>query len=127
MAAQKMNTQNFKEKIFDFENDSDWNFSGPLPVIIDFYADWCAPCKMLEPALHELSEEFANSINIYKVNIDEEKDLVNLFGITSVPTILFVPIAGDPFMEKGALPKYILKEMIIEQLLLNNSSLPDDN
>lgn len=119
MPVTQMTTQDFREKIFDFENDTEWNFSGPLPIIIDFYAEWCAPCKMLEPVMEALCEEYKDQIEIYKIDIDKEKSLVELFGLKSVPTILFIPIGTDPFMENGALPNYILKEIIEEQLLNN--------
>lgn len=126
MTHLNMTTKQFKEKIYDFEKDQNWQFSGPLPVIIDFYADWCAPCKKLEPVMEELSNEYTGLIDIYKVNIDEEKDLVGLFGIQSVPALLFIPLHADPFIEKGALPKYILKDILEEQLLLTSPAENND-
>jgi thioredoxin 1 len=97
--------QTFKEKIFDFENKKDWEYSKELPAIIDFYADWCGPCKMVAPILEELNEEFKGKINIYKVNTDQERDLSVFFDISSIPTILFVPVNGKPHFTIGALSK----------------------
>ena len=121
-----MTTEDFKSKIFDFKNDTDWNFPGPLPVVIDFYANWCGPCKMLSPVLEELSEDYAERVNFYKVNIDAEQELTALFGIRSVPSLLFVPLNNEPFIEQGALPKYMLAELINDGLLTQNNSAQED-
>jgi thioredoxin len=95
----------FLEKVFDFEKNQEWNFAGELPVVIDFYADWCAPCRMVAPVLEELSREYAGKVNIYKIDTEQEQELASVFGIRSIPSILFVPKEGKPQMAMGALPK----------------------
>ncbi|MEW6548341.1 MAG: thioredoxin [Spirochaetota bacterium] len=95
----------FQEKVFNYEANKEWKFSGELPAIIDFYADWCGPCKMVAPVLETLSKEYEGKVNIYKVNTDKEQELSAVFGIQSIPSILFVPKEGQPQMAMGALPK----------------------
>jgi thioredoxin len=112
-----LNLQSFKEKIFDFEVSTDWVFKGTRPAIIDFYADWCGPCKRLSPVLEELQKEYADKIDVYKINVDEEQDIASAFGIMSVPTILFIPIQGEPQMAQGALPKDVIDQAINDVLL----------
>ena len=97
--------ETFKEKIFDFETQKEWNFKGELPAVIDFYADWCGPCKMVAPVLEELSKEYEGKVNIYKVNTENEQELASAFGITSIPSILFIPKDEQPQMAAGAMPK----------------------
>jgi len=109
--------ETFKTKIFDFENSNEWKFEGSLPCIIDFYADWCGPCKALSPILEELDKEFAGKINIYKVNTEEENDLSAIFGIKSIPSLLFIPLEGQPQMSAGAPPKDALIRAINDLLL----------
>ncbi|NBP29348.1 MAG: thioredoxin, partial [Flavobacteriia bacterium] len=94
----------------------EWNFKGKKPAIIDFYADWCGPCKMVAPILEELSNEFPN-ITIYKVNTEVEQELSSLFQIRSIPSILFIPLGKQPMMQAGAMPKTALKEIIRNELL----------
>jgi thioredoxin 1 len=119
MATIKMTTKDFKENIFDYELEKEWKFKGTLPVIVDFYADWCGPCKMVAPVLEELSEEFKDQLVIYKVDTGAETELSSVFGIQSIPTFLFIPVegTGDPMMQPGALPKKAFKEIIIEKLI----------
>jgi len=117
MATIKLSTQDFKDKIFDYTKSSEWSFSGDTPAIIDFYADWCQPCKMVAPILEELSEEFEGKINIYKVNTEVEQELSSVFGIRSIPSILFIPKDGQPMMQPGALPKDVFVKVIKEELL----------
>ena len=107
----------FKEKIFNFENSQEWKFEGELPALIDFYADWCGPCKMVAPILEELSQEYEGKIDIYKVDTESEQELAALFGIRSIPSLLFIPKDDKPQMAQGALPKDALKD-VIENLLL---------
>ncbi len=97
--------ETFKQKVFNFETNKEWKFEGDKPAIIDFYADWCAPCKMVAPILEELSEDFKGKVDIYKVNTEEERDLSAIFGIQSIPSLLFIPKDGQPQMAMGALPK----------------------
>ena len=107
----------FLEKVFNFEENKDWKFEGDLPCIIDFYADWCQPCKIVAPILDELSKEYEGKINIYKVNTEEETELAAAFGIKSIPSILFCPKDGQPQMAQGALPKETLIQAIGDVLL----------
>ncbi len=109
--------ESFQEKVFNFEKNKEWKYSGDKPCIIDFYADWCGPCKMIAPVLEELSEEYKDKIHIYKVNTEEEQELSTAFGIQSIPTIFFIPMEGQPQAAKGALPKDTLKNAINEVLL----------
>jgi thioredoxin len=109
--------QAFLEKVFNYEANKDWKFEGDLPCIIDFYADWCQPCKMVAPILEELSVEFAGKINIYKVNTEVEQELAGAFGIRSIPSMLFCPAEGQPQMAVGALPKESLIQAINDVLL----------
>ncbi len=97
--------ETFLSKVFDYEKNKEWKFEGPKPCVIDFYADWCGPCKMVAPVLEELAHDFEDKIDIYKVNTEEEMELASVFGIRSIPSILFVPAQGQPQMAMGALPK----------------------
>lgn len=106
----------FKSKVFNFEASKEWSFAGDLPCIIDFYADWCGPCKMLSPTLEALSKEYEGKVNFYKINTDQEQELSAMFGIQSVPTLLFVPKNAEPQMAMGALPKKTLEEAIAKVL-----------
>jgi|SRR5690242_4982528 len=117
MATIQLTTKEFKEKIFNYETEKDWKYEG-LPAIVDFYADWCGPCKMVAPILEELSNGYEGKLVIYKVNTDKEQELSAVFGIQSIPTLLFIGADGEPMMQPGALPKHILKKVIDEQLLV---------
>lgn len=123
MATQKITTQHFKEKIFDYEKEQEWKYKGQLPAIIDFYADWCGPCKMVAPVLEELSKEYEGQLVIYKVDTEKEMELASVFGIRSIPTFLFIPVEGDPVMQPGALPKKSFQQIIEEHLLKQKSEL----
>ena len=109
--------QTFLDKVFNYEKNKEWKFEGKLPCIIDFYADWCQPCKMVAPILEELSEEYKGKINIYKVNTEQEQELSAAFGIKSIPSMLFCPADGQPQMAQGALPKESLVNVINDVLL----------
>jgi len=117
MATKHLTTQEFKDQIFDYTKEQEWKYQGTLPVIIDFYADWCGPCKMVAPVLEELSDEYAGKLNIYKVDTEKEQELAAVFGIQSIPTFLFIPAQGQPMMQPGALPKKVFKQVIDEELL----------
>ncbi len=106
----------FKEKVFDFENNKEWKFEGDKPCIIDFYADWCAPCRALTPVMEELSEEYKGKVDIYKIDTEKEQELAGMFGIRSIPSILFVPTDAQPQMATGALPKETLQKAIEDVL-----------
>jgi len=97
--------ETFQAKVFNYSVNKEWKFEGDLPCIIDFYADWCAPCKMVAPILEELSNEFESKINIYKIDTEAQQELAAAFGIKSIPSILFCPKDGQPQMAVGALPK----------------------
>jgi thioredoxin len=112
----------FTEKVFDFEKNHEWKFEGTLPCIIDFYADWCGPCKMVAPILEELSKEYEGKINIYKVDTEAEQEVAGAFGIRSIPSMLFCPVDGQPQMAVGALPKNSLIQAIDEVLLKKSSN-----
>jgi len=111
-----LNKQTFLEKVFDFEKKSEWQFQGDKPCIIDFYADWCGPCKMVGPIMEELSKEYEGKVDIYKIDTDKEQELATAFGIRSIPSVLFCPMNDKPQMSVGALPKdgYV---QAIEQVL----------
>ena len=117
MATIHLTTEDFKEKVFDFEKGQEWKYKGSLPAIIDFYADWCGPCKMVAPVLEELSEKYKDQLVIYKVNTENELELSSVFGIQSIPTFLFIPIEANPMMQPGALPKKAFQQIIEERLL----------
>lgn len=100
-----LSKDSFKTKVFNFEDNKDWKFEGDKPCLIDFYADWCGPCRTIAPILEELSAEYDGKLNIYKVDTEAEKELAAMFGIQSIPSLLFVPVEGQPQMAMGALPK----------------------
>lgn len=109
----------FLEKVFDYEKNQEWKYLGDTPCLIDFYADWCGPCKMVAPVLEELSDEYAGKVKIYKIDTEAEQELAAVFGIRSIPSLLFVPKDEQPQMAQGALPKNALKQAIDEILLKN--------
>ena len=117
MATLKLTTEIFKREIFDYTTEKEWKFTGKKPIIIDFYADWCGPCKMVAPVLEELAQEYKDNLTIYKVDTEVEQELSSVFRIMSIPSILFIPIQGQPMMQKGALPKHTLKQIIDEELV----------
>ncbi len=103
--VEHLTNTSFKEKVFNYEANKEWKFEGDKPCIIDFYADWCGPCKMVAPVLEELAKEYAGKIDIYKVDTEKERELSGVFGIQSIPSLLFVPKGAQPQMAQGALPK----------------------
>jgi thioredoxin 1 len=117
MATIQLTAQGFKDQVFNYDKASEWQYKGVLPAIIDFYADWCGPCKAVAPILEELSEKYKNQLLIYKIDTDREQELSTLFGIQSIPTLLFIPMEGTPMMQKGALPKNVFQQVIEERLL----------
>lgn len=108
--------ETFKEKVFNYEQNKEWKFEGNTPCLIDFYADWCGPCKMVAPILEELQEEYGSSLQIYKVDTEEQRELASMFGIQSIPSLLFVPVDGQPQMAMGALPKSTFEQAIAQVL-----------
>jgi len=114
---EKLTKQAFLEKVFNYEQNKEWKYEGELPCLIDFYADWCGPCKMVHPILEELSKEYDGKIKIYQIDTEAEQELAAAFGIRSIPSLLFCPTEGQPQMAQGALPKATLKKAINEILL----------
>jgi len=108
----------FLEKIMDYEkNTTEWNYKGSLPCLIDFYADWCAPCRQTAPILDELAREYSGKIVIYKVDVQKERELASVFGIQSIPAFLFCPATGNPTMSSGiAGSREETKKMFIQQI-----------
>lgn len=117
MATIQLTAQEFKKNIFDYENEQEWKYKGTVPAIIDFYADWCGPCKMVAPILEELSKEYKGKLVAYKVDTEIEQELASAFGIQSIPTLLFIPVEGNPMMQRGAIPKKAFQQVIEERLL----------
>jgi thioredoxin len=118
MGTTELTKADFLTKVMDYEkNPTDWVFLGKKPCIIDFYATWCGPCKMLSPILEELSHEYEGKVDFYKVNTEQQQELAAAFGIQSIPALLFCPMGEKPQMAMGALPKDTLKKAIEEVLL----------
>jgi len=119
LKPEHLTKETFKEKIMDYEkNPQQWVFAGDKPAIVDFYADWCRPCRMISPIMEELAVEYQGKVNFYKVDTEAERELAAVFGIQSLPTVLFIPASGNPSAQKGALPKESYKQ-IIDEFLLN--------
>ncbi|GIL18623.1 MAG: hypothetical protein BroJett040_23740 [Oligoflexia bacterium] len=116
-----LSVESFKAKVFDYETKKTWDYQGDVPAIVDFYADWCGPCRMLSPVLEELSKEYKGKLHIYKVNTEKTPELAELFGVRSIPSLLFVPLKGEPAMAAGFAPKEQLQKAILEVL---NVSVP---
>lgn len=117
MATIHLTAKEFRETIFDYEQESEWNYKGQVPAIVDFYANWCGPCKMVAPVLEDLSEEYKGRLTIYKVNTEEELELASVFGIQSIPTFLLIPMEGKPMLQPGAFPRKVFQQIIDERLL----------
>jgi len=103
--VEHLTKETFLNKVFDYEKNKEWKFEGARPCVIDFYADWCGPCKMVAPVLEELAKDYDGKLDVFKVNTEEEQELASAFGIRSIPSFLFVPAEGQPQMAMGALPK----------------------
>ena len=116
----QLTNNTFKEKVFNYEVNKEWKYAGDKPCIIDFYADWCGPCKKVAPILEELAKEYDGEIIIYKVDTEKQKELAGAFGIRSIPSLLFIPVTGQPQMSQGALPKEQFEKIINEFLLKTN-------
>ncbi len=114
-----LTTTEFKEKVFNYDVNNEWKYAGNLPAIIDFYADWCAPCRMVAPILEGIAKDYAGKLVVYKVNTEDEQELAMAFGISSIPTLLFVPREGQPQAAMGALPRQTFDQAINEILLKN--------
>ena len=122
MPTIKLTNQQFIEDIFDYTTEKEWNYKDSVPAIIDFYADWCGPCKMVAPVLEELSDTYEGKVKIYKLDTEKEQELAGVFGIRSIPSILFIPVEGQPMMQVGALPKSSFIDVIEKELLKDKAS-----
>jgi thioredoxin len=116
MKLEHLTKETFKDKVFNFESNKEWKYEGTKPAIIDFSADWCGPCKMVAPVLEELKDEYGEKLEIYKIDTEAERELSAMFGIRSIPSILFIPMEGQPQMAMGALPKETFKQAITDVL-----------
>jgi len=114
--TENLTKETFLEKVFNYEKEKDWKYSGELPAIIDFWAPWCGPCRMVGPVLEKIAEDYSGKLVVYKINTDEEQELAGAFGIQSIPSILFVPGNGQPQMAVGALPKTTIVDAIKDVL-----------
>ena len=118
----KLDKESFKQLVMDYEkNPKQWVYEGDKPAVIDFYADWCKPCRMIAPIMEELAAEYKDDVVIYKVDTQVERELASVFGIQSLPTVVFVPMDGNPSAQKGALPKDSYKQ-IIDSFLLKKTN-----
>ena len=111
-----LTVKSFKEKVFDYANNQEWKFEGSKPAIIDFYADWCQPCKMVSPILEKILDECNEKIDVYKIDTENENELASVFGIRNIPSMLFIPKSDKPQMAVGALPEQQIR-MIIKDVL----------
>lgn len=116
--VETLTNEQFKKKIFNYEVNKEWKFEGDMPVIIDFYADWCGPCRILGPRVEAIAKQYAGKIRVYKVNTDEEQLLSQTFGITGLPTLLFIPMKGQPQASSGLVSKEDLVKAVNNVLLV---------
>jgi thioredoxin len=113
-----LTSETFKTKVFNYEVNKEWKYEGKEPAIIDFYADWCAPCRQLSPLIDEIAKEYKGKLVVYKVDTEKEKALASSLGITGLPTLLFIPASGTPQVLMGLLPKEDLIRAVNEVLLI---------
>ena len=112
-----LTTSQFSERVFDYKNNKDWKFKGDKPCVIDFYTTWCGPCKRLAPIMEELSQTYCDQVVFYKVDTERERELAYLFGINSIPQVLYIPMEGKPMLLQGLYPKENIVQIIDEFLL----------
>jgi thioredoxin 1 len=117
IVIEHLSTLAFKQKVFNFEVNKDWKYLGDKPCIVDFYASWCGPCRMLSPTLEKMAKKYKGQINVYKVDTDAETELSSAFGISSIPSLLFCPVKGQPQMFKGLMSEVDLERLIKENLI----------
>ena len=113
-------TEQFKARIFDYKNEKDWKYQGDKPCVIDFYTTWCGPCKRLAPIMEELSQKYCDQVRFYKADTERERELAYVFGINSIPQVLYIPVEGKPMLLKGLYPKENIEQIIDEFLLKKN-------
>ena len=116
-----LTTEQFRERIFDYKNEKDWTFKGDKPCVIDFYTTWCGPCKRLAPIMEELSQKYCDQVVFYKADTERERELAYVFGISSIPQVLYIPVEGKPMLLKGLYPKDEIVKIIDEFLLKLNT------
>ena len=121
-----LNEDTFKEKIFDYTKEKEFKFLGDKPALIDFYAEWCGPCKTVSPILEELAKEYAGVLDIYKINTEKEQNISSMFGIRSIPSLLFLPKEGEPQMAQGAMPKGQFEKLFKDILGVDKPEKKDD-
>lgn len=114
--TENLTTEAFLKEVFNYKEKTEFKYEGDVPLLIDFYADWCGPCKSLAPVLEQLSEEYKGKVKIYKVDTEAEQELSAAFGIRSIPSMLFCPVGEDPQMANGALPKQQIEQIIKDVL-----------
>lgn len=112
-----LTTEQFRERIFDYKNEKDWKFKGDKPCVIDFYTTWCGPCKRLAPIMEEMSQKYCDQVVFYKADTERERELAYVFGISSIPQVLYIPTEGKPMLLKGLYPKDEIVRIIDEFLL----------
>jgi len=117
-AVENLTADNFKKMVFNYEVNKEWKYEGSKPAIIDFYADWCAPCRQLSPLVDEIAKEYAGKIVVYKVDTEKERALAQSMGISGLPTLLFIPAEGKPQVSMGFIPKEDLVKAVNEVLLI---------
>lgn len=116
--VQQLTYKEFLKKVWDFEkNPETFVYKGKLPAIIDFYADWCGPCRRVAPIMEKLAEEYDGKLLVYKINVDKEKELASVFQTRSIPVVLFIPVEGQPMMQVGAMPEQSYRDVVTEQLV----------
>lgn len=116
-----LNIETFKEKIFNFEQSKEWKFKGPRPAIVDFYADWCAPCRALAPILEQIAINYMSKVDIYKIDTEASPELAALFGIRGIPSLLFIPLDGEPAMSSGVMSEEGFEHAIMDLFQIEKS------
>ena len=120
-----LTTDQFRERVFDFRASKEWAYKGDKPCVIDFYTTWCGPCKRLAPIMDELSQTYCGEIVFYKVDTERERELAYVFGINSIPQVLYIPVEGKPALLKGLMPKENIVRIIDEFLLKQDAAKTD--
>ena len=119
VSIEHLSTASFKQKVFNYEVNKTWKFAGEKPCIIDFYSDWCGPCRLLSPTVEKVANDYQGKIDVYKVNVDEQPELANTFGISGIPAVLFCPKSDKPQMTTGVISKADFDKAIREVLKVN--------
>ena len=114
--TEHLTNETFASKVFDYAKNEEWKYAGSAPAIVDFWAEWCGPCRMISPILEEISRDYEGKLNVYKVNVDEQTDVAAAFGIQSIPSLLFIPMNEMPRLAVGAQPKAAIMKLVKEVL-----------